>query len=71
MTKRTWDAMLIGGSTLAGGVLGTWATSRAAVAFGCHFGPWGAVTGAVAGALIGSLLSGGPQLGNRRESDTI
>ncbi len=71
MTKRTWDAMLIGGSTLAGGVLGTWATSRAAVAFGCHFGPWGAVTGAVLGALIGSALSGGPQVAARKDAGTL
>ena len=71
MTKRTWDAMLIGGSTLAGGVLGTWATSRAAVAFGCHFGPWGAVTGAVLGALIGSALSGGPQVAATTDPDTL
>ena len=71
MTKRTWDAMLIGGSTLAGGVLGTWATSRAAVAFGCHFGPWGAVTGAVLGALIGSALSGGPQVAARTGPDRL
>ncbi len=60
MNKRTWHALLVGGSTLAGGVLGNWAASRATVSFGCQFGPWGAVTGAVMGALIGSLLATGP-----------
>ena len=69
MKKRTWNAFLIGGSTLAGGVLGTWATSRATVAFGCHFGPWGVVTGAVMGALVGSLLAGGPNSSAEAEFD--
>lgn len=69
MNKRTWNALLIGGSTLAGGVLGTWATARATVSFGCHFGPWGVVTGAVMGALIGSLLAGGPNAPAEAELD--
>ena len=71
MNKRTWNALLIGGSTLAGGVLGTWATSKAALSFGCHFGPWGAVTGAVMGALIGSWLAVGPNAPADAELDAV
>lgn len=61
MNRRTWNALLIGGSTLAGGVAGSWGTARAGVNFGCQLGPWGVVVGAVIGALIGSALFGGPR----------
>ena len=61
MKRSTWNALLIGGSTLAGGVAGSWATTRAGANFGCQLGPWGIVVGAVLGALIGSALSSGPQ----------
>jgi hypothetical protein len=71
MNERTWNALLIGGSTLAGGVLGTWASTRASVTLGCRFGPWGAVTGAVLGALIGSLLSRGPRASGETDLDTV
>jgi len=71
MNERTWNALLIGGSTLAGGVLGTWASTRATVTLGCQFGPWGVVTGAVMGALIGSLLSRGPHVSRQTDLDTV
>ena len=70
MNKRTWNAMLIGGSTLAGGVLGSWLTSRAALSMGCNLGPWGIVGGAVLGALIGATLSSGPRSEERTHLDT-
>ena len=70
MNKRTWNALLIGGSTLAGGVAGSWLTSRAALSMGCNLGPWGVVGGAVVGALIGAALSSGPRGEREAHFDT-
>ena len=69
MNRTTWNALLIGGSTLAGGVAGSWATARAGANFGCQLGPWGVVAGAVFGVLIGSALAGGPHTFNRAEPE--
>ena len=71
MTKRTWNALMIGGSTLAGGVLGNWAGSRATLAFGCNFGPWGVAAGAVVGALIGTLLASDPQAPHEEDLESL
>ncbi len=70
MNRGTWNALLIGGSTLAGGVAGSWATARAVTNFGCQLGPWGIVVGGVLGALIGSALAGGPPAPSRSEPNT-
>jgi hypothetical protein len=70
MNRRTWNALLIGGSTLAGGVAGSWLTSKATVSMGCNLGPWGVVAGAVLGALIGAALSSGPQPEEGSQLDT-
>ena len=59
MSRSTWKTLLVGGSTLTGGIVGSWATTRAGVNFGCQLGPWGVVVGAVAGALVGAVISEG------------
>lgn len=63
MDKTTMNALVIGGSTVAGGALGAWAGAKLGASYGVRAGPWGvvagAVVGAVAGAAISSLLDGG------------
>ena len=57
MQQTTQKALIIGGTSIAGGAAGNWAASRLATSFGMQLGPWGPLIGALVGALAGSLLS--------------
>ena len=57
MQQSTQRALIIGGTSLVGGVAGKWAAGRIATNFGMQLGPWGPVLGALLGAIAGSLLS--------------
>ncbi len=57
MQQSTQKALIIGGTSLVGGVAGKWAAGRVATNFGTQLGPWGPVVGALLGAIVGSLLS--------------
>ncbi len=61
MSRSTGNVLFVGGSTLAGGVAGMWATSKLALNYGCQLGPWGVAIGAVLGALLGAAATSGPQ----------
>ena len=57
MQQSTQRALIIGSTSLVGGVAGKWAAGRIATNFGTQLGPWGPVVGALLGAIVGSLLS--------------
>lgn len=57
MQQSTQRALIIGGTSLVGGVAGKWAAGRIATNFGTQLGPWGPVIGALLGAVVGSMLS--------------
>ena len=57
MQQTTQKALIVGGTALAGGVVGKWAAARLATSFGMQLGPWGPVLGALIGAFAGSMLS--------------
>ena len=57
MSKDTLKLVMLGGSTVAGGALGSWAGARLGATYGLRLGPWGAVSGAVLGAVAGIVLS--------------
>ena len=57
MQESTQRALIIGGTSLVGGVAGKWAAGRIATNFGTQLGPWGPVVGALLGAIVGSMLS--------------
>ena len=57
MTQSTRNALVIGGSAVAGGAAGAWVGARLAASRGLQLGPWGIVAGVLVGALAGSLLS--------------
>ena len=57
MEQSMKNALVIGGTTVAGGWGGSWAVNRLATRFGLSLGPWGAVAGAVIGALAAAALS--------------
>jgi hypothetical protein len=58
MDKTLTKALVIGGSALAGGAAGSWASAQALARFGYRLGPWGMMAGAVLGALAGAAMSG-------------
>ena len=58
MDKTAKNALVVGGSALAGGAAGSWASAKVLASYGYRLGPWGMVAGAVLGALAGSALSG-------------
>ena len=57
MDKSSKNALLIWAATIAGGVGGSLATTRAGATLGLRLGPWGAVAGALIGAVAGATLS--------------
>jgi len=57
MDKTTMNAMVIGGSAVAGGAVGAWAGAKLGAAYGLRAGPWGVAAGAVAGALAGIAVT--------------
>ena len=57
MDKTTLNALVIGGSAVAGGYLGTLAGAKLGATYGLRAGPWGAVAGAVVGALACTALT--------------
>ena len=58
MEKSVKKALVVGGSALAGGAAGSWASAKVLAGYGYRLGPWGMVAGAVLGALAGSALAG-------------
>jgi phage tail tape-measure protein len=57
VNTTTTNTLVIGGSTVAGGALGSWASARLGAAYGLRLGPWGMVAGALVGTLVGMALS--------------
>ena len=57
MDKSSKNALVIWAATIAGGVGGSWATTRMGASLGLRMGPWGAVAGALIGAVAGASLS--------------
>jgi phage tail tape-measure protein len=57
MDQSSKNALLIWAATIAGGVGGSWATTRLGANLGVRLGPWGAVAGALIGAVAGATLS--------------
>ena len=58
MDKTSMNALVIGGSAVAGGMLGTWAGAKLGASYGLRAGPWGIIAGALAGAVAGAALTG-------------
>ena len=56
MDKAKQNALLIGGSTVAGGALGAWAGAKLGAAYGLRAGPWGVIVGSILGTLAGATL---------------
>jgi hypothetical protein len=67
MDKTTMNAVIIGGSAVAGGALGAWAGAKLGATYGLRAGPWGAVAGAVVGALAGAALTN--RMGSQDEAE--
>ncbi len=59
MDKNLVKALAVGGSALAGGAAGSWATTKVLATYGYRLGPWGMVAGAVLGALAATALTKG------------
>ena len=56
MDKDKQNALLIGGSTVAGGALGAWAGAKLGAAYGLRAGPWGVIAGSILGTLAGATF---------------
>ena len=56
MDKDKQNALLIGGSTVAGGALGAWAGAKLGATYGLRLGPWGVIAGSIIGTLAGATL---------------
>ena len=54
--KDKQNALLIGGSTVAGGALGAWAGAKLGAIYGLRLGPWGVIAGSVLGTFAGATL---------------
>ncbi|MCP3868790.1 MAG: hypothetical protein GY703_11975 [Gammaproteobacteria bacterium] len=57
MENQTKNALLVWGSTLAGGTGGWWVTGRICKSLGVKVAPWGPVVGGLIGALASAALS--------------
>jgi hypothetical protein len=57
MDQSSKNALVIWAATIAGGVGGSWVTTRLGANLGVRLGPWGAVAGALIGAVAGATLS--------------
>jgi hypothetical protein len=57
MDTSSKNALMIWAATIAGGVGGSWATTRLGASLGLRLGPWGAVAGGLIGAVAGASLS--------------